>query len=130
LHDGAPTGSASTLSSQDGTPFYPFEHDELPTLILANDIALNWRTLARTAGAISRLVDPRLRSLKIIISDLLNERAKQELDAPTPEDLAAVLNCDVQIIHEHILEFRADTGQILQMLMPIVAYFCGVGPRI
>jgi hypothetical protein len=113
------------VPSQDETLFYAFENDELPTLILANSMPLSWRTLARTAEVISRLIDPRLRSLKTLISDLLIERFKQELERPTTEDLAAVLKCDIQIIEEHILEFRTDLGRIVQMLLPIVAYFGG-----
>jgi hypothetical protein len=77
------------LPSQEGTPFYAFEHDEIPTLILANDVTLDWKMLVRTAGAVSRLIDSRVRSLKSLISDLVILRGKERLDAPTDEDLAA-----------------------------------------
>ncbi len=113
------------LPSQHETLFYGFEHDDTPTLILAKNMPLNWWTLARTAETISRLVDPRLRSLKILISDIFIQRSKQELELPTAEDLAATLKCDIQIVQEHILEFRTDLGRIVQMLLPVVAYFGG-----
>jgi hypothetical protein len=73
------------------------------------------------------IIDHRLRTLKTLISDLLIERSKQDLESPTAEDLAIALKCDIQIIQEHILEFRTDIGRIIQMLLPVVAYFGGVG---
>jgi len=113
------------LPSEEETLFYGFEHNESPTLILANRVPLNWRTLARTAETISRLVDHRLRTLKTLISDLLIERSKQDLEPPSAEDLAVALKCDIQIIQEHILEFRTDIGRVIQMLLPVVAYYGG-----
>jgi hypothetical protein len=113
------------LPSEEETQFYGFEHDEFPTLMLLNNVPLNWRTLARVAETISRLTDHRLKTLKPLLSDLLIERSKQDLEAPTAEDLAVALKCDIQIIQEHILEFRTDIGRIIQMLLPVVAYHGG-----
>lgn len=106
--------------------YYAFEHDDVPTLILANELSLDWRTLARVANSISRLIDVRLRSFSRLISDLVIQRDKQNLEAPTNEDLAAVLHVDPEIVEEHILELRADTSRIVQLLFPVIAY-CGGG---
>lgn len=114
------------LPSEEQAFFYGYEHDEIPTLILASSVHLDWRTLARTAETISRLIDHRLRTLKTLISDILIERSKQDLESPTAEDFAVALKCDIQIVHEHILEFRTDIGRVIQMLFPVVAYFGGV----
>lgn len=50
------------VSSTEQLRWYAFEHDELPTLILTGDLALNWKTLAYSlSGGIARLIDVRLR---------------------------------------------------------------------
>jgi len=48
--------------------WYAFEHKDFPTLILTEDMVVNWRTLARTlSGGISRLIDGGLRSVETML---------------------------------------------------------------
>ena len=106
--------------------WYAFEHDELPTLILTNDVVLDWQTLALSlSGAISRLIDGRLRSLERMLSRLALDHFSSDLDAPDDEGLARALNCDVQTVQDHRASLRTDLEHILYMLVPVVAYYGG-----
>lgn len=107
--------------------WYAFEHGELPTLILTDDLALDWMTLARSlSGGISRLIDARLRSLEPLLLRLALDRSSDELDAPSDEALARALECDVQTVQEHRAALRTDLEHILHLLMPVVAYYGGI----
>ena len=106
--------------------WYAFEHDDFPTLILTDDLTLNWRTLARTlSGGISRLIDGRLRSLEPLLLRLALDRSSDELEAPGDEALASALECDVQTVQDLRAALRTDLEHILQLLIPVVGYYGG-----
>ena len=105
---------------------YAFEDEALPTLILTDVLSLNWTTLARTlSGAISRLIDSRLRFLKPLLLQLLYDQDPDVLDAPSDEALTKALECDMQTVQDHRAALRTDLGHLLYLLMPVVAYFKG-----
>lgn len=115
------------ISPTEKLPCYAFEHEELPTLILTKGLSLNWRTLARAlSDPISRLIDTRLRSLESLLLRLAIDLPSEELDAPSDEVLARALECDVQTVHEHRLALRTDLDRVLHLLLPVVAYYCGI----
>ena len=106
--------------------WYAFEHDDFPTLILTDDLTLNWRTLARTlSGGISRLIDGRLRFLEPLLLRLALDRSSDELEAPGDEALASALECDVQTVQDLRAALRTDLEHILQLLIPVVGYYGG-----
>ena len=106
--------------------WYAFEHDDFPTLILTDDLTLNWRTMARTlSGGISRLIDGRLRSLEPLLLRLALDRSSDELEAPGDEALASALECDVQTVQDLRAALRTDLEHILQLLIPVVGYYGG-----
>jgi hypothetical protein len=112
------------VSSAEKLRWYAFEHDDLPTLILARDLSLTWTTLADLlSGGIARLIDPRLRSLETILLKLALARASDELSAPSDEALARALECDVQTVQDHRAALRTDLEHIQSLLVPVVAYF-------
>ena len=103
---------------------YAFEHDTLPTLILTHDLSLDWKTLAGTlSGVLSRLIDSRLRSARLLLLQLALDRASNLLEAPSDEALARALDCDVQTIHDHRAALRTDLEHVLHLLVPVVAYY-------
>lgn len=117
----------SEVSSAEQLRWYAFEHDELPTLILTWDLALNWMTLADSlSGGIARLIDARLHSLEPLLLRLALARASDELEAPSDGVLARVLECDVQTVQDHRAALRTDLEHVLHLLIPIVAYCGGV----
>jgi hypothetical protein len=114
------------LSPIEQLRWYAFEHDELPTLILTDDVALDWMTLARSlSGSISRLIDARLRSLEPLLLRLALDRSSDDLNAPTDEALARALECDLQTVQDHRAAMRNDLEHILHLLVPAVAYYGG-----
>lgn len=114
------------VSPNEDLRWYAFEHDDLPTLILTDDLTLGWRTLARTlSGGISRLIDGRLRSLEPLLLRLALDRPSDDLDAPSDEALASALDCDAQTIQEHRAALRTDLEHILHLLLPLVGYYGG-----
>jgi len=114
------------VSPTEDLAYYAFEHEKLPTLILTNNLPLNWATLADLLSSpISRLIDTRLRSLETFLLRLAINRPSEELDAPSDEALSRALECDVQTVQEHRLALRTDLGRVLYLLLPLVAYFGG-----
>ena len=103
--------------------WYAFEHETLPTLILTHDLPLNWITLAGSlSGELCRLIDSRLKSPRLLLSQLALYRRSNEFEAPSDEVLARVLECDVQTVHDHRAALRTDLERILHLLVPVVAY--------
>ena len=114
------------VSPSEELRWYAFEHADLPTLILTDDLALNWRTLARTlSGGISRLIDARLRSLEPLLLRLAFDRSSDELEAPSDEELAGALECNVETVQDHRAALRTDLEHILHLLIPLVTYYGG-----
>jgi hypothetical protein len=115
------------ISPREETPIYAFEHEDLPTLIVTNAVAFNWRTLGNILLLpIMRLIDGRLRSLEPVLLRLALDRQSDDLEAPSEEILARALECDVKTISEHLLALRTDTDRVLYILLPVVAYYGGV----
>ena len=115
------------ISPAEEMPYYAFEHEDLPTIILTDALPLNWTTLAkRLSGPLSRLIDTRLRSPELVLLRLAFDRLSEDLDAPSDEALARALDCDVQTVQEHRLALRTDLSRVLHMLLPVVAYYGGV----
>lgn len=114
------------LHPQDGTPFYAFENEETPTLIVTGGAPLTWRTLVNLAGNLSRLIDRRLQSLETLLLRLNVDRARDDLEAPSEEQLSNALKCDIGTVQEHLLALRSETGRVTYMLVPLVAYFAGI----
>ncbi|MGF6409391.1 sacsin N-terminal ATP-binding-like domain-containing protein [Paraburkholderia sp. MM5482-R1] len=116
-----------TLKTSDQLPWYAYEHDELPTLILNDELPLSLATLAETlSGGIARLIDPRLRSLENTMLRLALGSASTQLESPSDEVLAHVFDCDLQTIRDHRAALRTDLDHILSLLVPLVAYLRGV----
>ena len=115
------------VSPGDTMRCYGFEHAELPTLILSDQISLAWRTLGRDLSrTIARLIDTRLRFLEPLLLRLALDRDPDRLDAPDDEALASALGCDERTLHEHRAALRTDLGRVLHLLLPVVAYFADV----
>jgi hypothetical protein len=114
------------VSPNEQLRWYAFEDDKLPTLILVNDVALNWITLARSlSGGISRLIDSRLRSLEPLLLRLALDLSPYELGAPSDEALACALECDIKTIQDQRAALRTDVEHILHLLKPLVTYYGG-----
>jgi hypothetical protein len=115
------------VDGQDASPdeallYYAIPDEKFPTLILADDFALNWKSLARPLGAeIARLIDTRLRTPENLLLKLALDHPDGELAAPTDEALARALDCDEQTIAEHRAALRTDLGRVLHLLAPVVA---------
>ena len=111
------------VSPNDRLKWYAFEHETLPTVILIHDLPINWMTLAGSvAGGLCRLIDRRLRSPRLLLSQLALNRASDALEAPSDEVLAHALDCDAQTVHDHRAALRTDLERILHLLVPVVAY--------
>ena len=116
------------VSPSEQLGWYAFEHEALPTLILCHDQPLDWMTLGGPlSGGLSRLIDSRLRSPRLLLSQLALYRISDALEAPSDEALARALDCDVQKVHDHRAALRTDLEHILHLLDPVVAYYGGVG---
>ena len=114
------------VSPSEHLRLYAYEHDTLPTLILTHDLLLDWRTLAGTlSGVLSRLIDSRLRSTKLLLLQLAVDQASNDLEAPSDKALARALDCDVQTIHDYRAALRTDFEHVLHLLIPVVAYYGG-----
>ncbi len=110
------------ISPADGLSYYAIPDEKFPTLILPNDFALTWNTLARPLGAaIARLIDNRLRSPVTLLANLVLDQPGGELSAPSNEALARALDCDVQTILDHRASLRTDLSRVLHLLAPVVA---------
>ena len=116
------------VSPSEHLRWYPFEHETLPTMILTDDLSLDWMALARNiSGGLSRLIDSRLRSLEPLLLRLaLEANASFELDAPSDETLARALDCSVQTVQDHRAALRTDLDHVLDLLAPVVAYYGGI----
>ena len=115
------------VSPQDAMSWYGFEHAELPTLILSEDVPLSWLTLSRDLSqTVERLLDTRFRFLEPLLLRLFQSQDGDLLHPPGDEDLAAALRCDAATLQEHRAALRTDLGHVLHLLTPVVAYFGGV----
>ncbi|TVS08478.1 MAG: DUF3883 domain-containing protein, partial [Planctomycetaceae bacterium] len=115
------------VSPNEELRWYAFEHEDFPTLILTENLVVNWRTLARTlSGGISRLIDGRLRSLEPMLLRLAFDRSSDQLEAPGDESLASALECDVQTVRDLRAALRTDLEHILHLLIPAVGYHAGL----
>ena len=112
------------VSPRDILNWFGFEHSELPTLILSHGIPLTWLTLSgELSGTIERLIDPRFRFVEPLFLRLARGQDPYTLDRPSDEALAAALKCDAGILQEHRAALRTDVGHVLNLLIPVVAYF-------
>ncbi len=112
------------VSPSEHLTWYAYEHDELPTLILAETVTLDWMTLAGPlSGDLLRLVDGRLKTPRLLLSQLALHRSSNELDSPSDEALARAFECDVQTIQEHRAALRTNLEHILHLLIPVVRYY-------
>ena len=110
------------VSPADALAYYAIPDDKFPTLILADDVALNWNSLAHPLGpAIARLIDPRLRAPENLLLKLALDDPAPELGAPSDAALARALDGDVQTIADHRAALRTDLGRMLHLLAPVVA---------
>ena len=110
-------------STRDSIASYGFDHRDLPTLILSDDVGLTWRTLAKSlARTISRLIHPQLRFLEALLPHLALDQVTDTLEPPSDQSLAEALRCDAQTLQEHRAAMRTDLGHVLYLLMPVVAY--------
>ena len=114
------------VSPQGDMNWYGFEHTELPTLILSEDVPLTWLTLSRDLSrTVSRLLDRRFRFLEPLLLRLSQSQDQngESLHPPSDEDLAAALRCDEEHIGEYRASLRTDLRHVLHLLTPVVAYF-------
>ena len=113
-----------SVSLSEHMDWYAFQHDALPTLIMSHDLSLDWLTLAGPlSDGLSRLIDRRLKSTRLLLSQLALYRASDEVEAPSDEALAHALDCNVQMVRDHRAALRTDLEHILHLLAPIVAYY-------
>jgi len=115
------------VAPNDEMRWLAFEHKDFPTLILTEDIVVNWHTLAETLSeGISHLIDGRLRSVEPILLRLAVGRSRSDkLEAPSDEALASALKCDVQTVQDICAELRTGLEHILHLLIPLVGYYAG-----
>jgi len=114
----------SEVSPRGTMNWYGFEHAELPTLILSEDVPLSWLTLSRDLSrTIERLLDRRFRFLEPLLLRLFQSQNGGSLNPPSNKDLAAALMCDAATLQEHRAALRTDLGHVLHLLTPVVAYF-------
>ena len=114
----------NTVSPRGAMNLYGFEHAELPTLILSEDVPLSWLTLSRDLSrTVERLLDTRFRFLEPLLLRLFQSQDGDSLHPPNDEDLAAALRCDAATLQEHRASLRTDLGHVLHLLTPVVAYF-------
>ena len=107
--------------------FYSVEHDELPTLILADGLQLTRSSLAwDLSRTVSRMVDRRLRYLEPFLHHLARGQGGESLDAPDDQILAQALGCDPRVLNEYRAALRTDLGHILHLLAPVVAYLADI----
>ncbi|MXY54177.1 MAG: DUF3883 domain-containing protein [Gammaproteobacteria bacterium] len=107
--------------------FYGVEHDELPTLILADGLQLTRSSLAwELSRTVSRMVDRRLRYLEPLLHHLARGQAGASLDAPADQILARALGCDPSVLDEYRAALRTDLGHVLHLLAPVVAYLANI----
>ena len=112
------------VSPRGAMNWYGFEHAELPTLILSEDVSLSWLTLSRDLSrTIERLLDRRFRFLEQLLLRLCLSQDGDSLHPPSDEDLAAALRCDAARLQEHRAALRTDLAHVLHLLTPVVAYF-------
>lgn len=115
------------VSPRDTLKWYGFDHAELPTLILSEDVRLSWLTLSRDLSeTIQRLLDTRFRFLEPLLWRLSQSQDGDSLHPPSDEALAAALRCDMASLQEYRAALRTDAGHVLHLLTPIVAYFGNV----
>ena len=114
----------SEVSPRGAMNWYGFEHAELPTLILTEDVPLSWLTLSRDlARTVERLLDTRFRFLEPLLLRLFQSQDRDSLHPPSDDVLAAALRCDAAMLQEHRAALRTDLGHVLHLLTPVVAYF-------
>ena len=112
------------LSSGSAMDCYGFEHAELPTLIVSEDVPLSWQTLSiDLSRTVQRLLDTRFRFLEPLLLRLLQSQDRDLLHPPSDEALAAALMCDAEALREHRAAMRRNLGHMLHLLTPVVAYF-------
>lgn len=115
------------LESVSAVKCYGISNPENPTLIIKQDIELNWRNLAlHLAPEISKLIDSRLRALQPTLLRLGYNRSTGSLEPPSASELAEALHCDVSVIEDLRSGMRTDLAHILHLVFPLVAYFEGV----
>ena len=112
------------VSPRGAMNWYGFEHVELPTLILSQNVPLSWLTLSRDLSrTVQHLLDTRFRFLEPLLLRLSQSQDGDSLHPPSDEVLAAALRCDAAILQEHRAALRTDLGHVLHLLTPLVAYF-------
>jgi len=103
-------------------PFYALPDDDLPTLVVGDHPEMPWSALAAAAPALSTLLDRRMRSLETLLLRLAARAALSDpRDRPSDEALARALGCKVELVHEHSLAHRTDSGFLVGRLLPVVA---------
>jgi len=104
--------------------WYAYRDEAKPTLILTDDIIIDWPRLAKgLAAELSKLIDARLRSLELALLRLAPGRPNGSLDRPTQTELASALGCDVRIVEDMRAAMRTDLAHVLHLIVPVVAYF-------
>lgn len=110
------------VSSGNPIEIYAYQDESCPTLILTGRQPLDWKSLAKLAPYISRLVDTRMQSFEVAIHRLGSESVGGLLARPTDEDLAREFNCSMAYIAEMRAGMKIDLGHILHLMAPVVAY--------
>ena len=120
------------LSSSDQLDWYAYPHDDLPTLMVTDDVKLDWNTLAGPlSGDLLRLVHRQLKTPRFLLSQLAIQRLQQsrstDLSPPSDEELKTALECDIATVRDHRHARGSKLEHILDLLAPIVAYYADVG---
>ncbi|CUJ83467.1 hypothetical protein RUE5091_00113 [Ruegeria denitrificans] len=118
------TVAGQDVASGGRMQWYAYQDDAKPTLILTEDIPIDWPRLAEIIAAeLSKLIHARLRSLEIAILRLAQGRPFGSLERPTETELASALRCDVRIVEDMRAGMRTDLAHVLHQIVPIVAYY-------
>ena len=115
------------LSSSDQLNCYAYPHDDLPTLIVTDDVELDWKTLAGPLfDDVLRLVHGNLKTPRSLFAQMGLHREPTDLSAPSDEELARAFDCKVRTVQEYRQARLANVEHIFDMLVPVVAYYADV----
>ena len=115
------------LSSPDPLNWYAYPHDDLPTLIVTDDVEFDWKTLAGPLfDDVLRLVHGNLKTPRHLLAQVGLHRAPTDLSPPTDKELAGAFECDDRTVQEYRQARNANVEHILDLLVPVVAYHADV----
>ena len=119
------------LQSSAQLNWYAYSYKKPLTLIVTDEVEFDWKTLTGPLfDDVLRLVHGNLKTPRYLIAQLGIhiglQRKPTDLGSLSDEELAQAFNCDIQTVQEHRQAFRSNDEQILDRLVPVVAYYADV----